>query len=144
MRRELILIGMSSLRCYLVNVAGPAAPVVRGGVVQVAACSGSPAAGSGAGFSLIRQHRADAGLGWLTTSPESLLSVLRCPAPLGSRDAPRERPAPAKKGWGRTVLAASASRAGTAWTDHGIARQERGLKHRAAHETRTIPSRPSL
>jgi len=29
-----------------------------------------------AGFSLIRQHRADAGLGWLTTSPEAL------PAPL--------------------------------------------------------------
>ena len=24
-----------------------------------------------------------------------------------------------KKGWGRIVLAASASRAGTAWTDHG-------------------------
>ena len=48
------------------------------------------------------------------------------------------------KGWGRTVLAASASRAGTAWTDHGTARQERGLKHRAAHETRTIPIPPEL
>src|SRR5580700_877489 len=33
-----------------------------------------------------------------------------------------------KKGWGRIDLAASASRAGTAWTDHGTARQERGLK----------------
>jgi len=32
-----------------------------------------------------------------------------------------------KKGWGRIVLGASASRAGTAWTDHGTARQERGL-----------------
>jgi hypothetical protein len=32
-----------------------------------------------------------------------------------------------------------AFRASTAWTDHGTARQERGLKHRAAHETRTIP-----
>jgi integrase len=31
-----------------------------------------------------------------------------------------------KKGWGRIDLAASASRAGTAWTDHGTARQERG------------------
>ena len=48
------------------------------------------------------------------------------------------------KGWGRIDLAASASRAGTAWTDHGTARQERGLKHRAAHETRTIPIPPDL
>jgi hypothetical protein len=47
------------------------------------------------------------------------------------------------KGWGRIVLAASASRAGRSWTDHGTAQQERGLKHRAAHETRTIPSRPN-
>ena len=50
---------------------------------------------------------------------------------------------PAKR-WGRIDLAASASRAGTAWTDHGTARQERGLKHRAAHETRTIPIPPDL
>ncbi|MBV9854898.1 MAG: tyrosine-type recombinase/integrase [Streptosporangiaceae bacterium] len=49
-----------------------------------------------------------------------------------------------KKGWGRIDLAASASRAGTAWTDHGTARQERGLKHRAEHETRTIPIPPDL
>ncbi len=49
-----------------------------------------------------------------------------------------------KRGWGRIVLVASASRAGTAWTDHGTARQERGLKHRAAHETRTIPIPPEL
>jgi integrase len=48
------------------------------------------------------------------------------------------------KGWGRIVLAASASRAGRSWTDHGTARQERGLKHRAAHETRTIPIPPDL
>jgi hypothetical protein len=48
------------------------------------------------------------------------------------------------KGWGRIDLAASASRAGTAWTDHGTACQERGLKHRAAHETRTIPVPPDL
>ena len=32
-----------------------------------------------------------------------------------------------------------AARAGTAWTDHGSARQERGPKHRAEHETRTVP-----
>ena len=49
-----------------------------------------------------------------------------------------------RKGWGRIVLAASASRAGTAWTDYGTARQERGLKHRAEHETRTIPIPPEL
>jgi hypothetical protein len=49
-----------------------------------------------------------------------------------------------KKGWGRIVLAASASRAGTAWTDDGTARQERGLKHRADNETRTIPIPPDL
>ena len=30
-----------------------------------------------------------------------------------------------KKGWGRIVLAAYASRAGGAWTDDGTARQER-------------------
>jgi len=48
------------------------------------------------------------------------------------------------KGWGRIVLAASASRAGRAWTDHGTARQERGLKHRAGNETRTIPIPPDL
>ena len=44
-----------------------------------------------------------------------------------------------KAGWGRIVLSASASRAGRAWTDEGTARQERGLKHRADNETRTIP-----
>jgi integrase len=49
-----------------------------------------------------------------------------------------------KRGWGRIVLASSASRAGTAWTDHGTARQERGLKHRADLETRTIPIPPEL
>jgi imidazolonepropionase-like amidohydrolase len=49
-------------------------------------------------------------------------------------------------GWGRIVLAASASasRAGTAWTDHGTSRQERGLKHRADNETRAIPIPPEL
>ena len=47
-----------------------------------------------------------------------------------------------KTGWGRIVLSASASRAGRAWTDEGTARQERGLKHRAGNETRTIPTPP--
>jgi hypothetical protein len=49
-----------------------------------------------------------------------------------------------KSGWGRIVLSAWASRAGRAWTDEGIARQERGLKHRADNETRTIPIPPVL
>jgi integrase len=49
-----------------------------------------------------------------------------------------------KTGWGRIVLSASASRAGRAWTDEGTARQERGLKHRASNETRTIPIPPVL
>jgi integrase len=49
-----------------------------------------------------------------------------------------------KEAWGRIDLAASASRAGRSWTDHGTARQERGLKHRAACETRTIPIPPEL
>ncbi|HEX6453974.1 MAG TPA: tyrosine-type recombinase/integrase [Trebonia sp.] len=49
-----------------------------------------------------------------------------------------------KTGWGRIVLSASASRAGTAWTDDGTARQERGLKHCADNETRTIPIPPVL
>jgi hypothetical protein len=72
------------------------------------------------------------------------LPVLRGAAPVGGGHAPRGRPAPARQGLGRIDLAASASRAGTAWTDHGTARQERGLKHRAAGEIRTIPIPPEL
>jgi integrase len=49
-----------------------------------------------------------------------------------------------KAGWGRIVLSASASRAGRAWTDEGTGRRERGLKHRAVSETRTIPIPPVL
>jgi integrase len=47
-------------------------------------------------------------------------------------------------GWGRIDLAASQPRAGTEWTDDGASREERGLKHRAAGETRTIPIPPVL
>ena len=46
--------------------------------------------------------------------------------------------------WGRIDLAASAPRAGRDWTDDGTARQARGLKHRAWHETRSIPIPPVL
>ena len=48
------------------------------------------------------------------------------------------------RGWGRIDLAASAARAGKDWTDDGTARQARGLKHRAQHETRSIPIPPVL
>jgi len=47
-------------------------------------------------------------------------------------------------GWGRIDLASSAPRAGTWWTDDGASRQERGLKHRPAGETRSIPIPPVL
>ena len=47
-------------------------------------------------------------------------------------------------GWGRIDLAASSPRAGTAWTDDGASRQERGLKHRPPGETRSIPIPPAL
>jgi integrase len=47
-------------------------------------------------------------------------------------------------GWGRIDLAASSPRAGTEWTDDGASRQERGLKHRPAGETRSIPIPPAL
>jgi integrase len=48
------------------------------------------------------------------------------------------------RGWGRIDLAGSAPRAGRDWTDHGTARQARGLKHRAANEIRSIPIPPAL
>ena len=48
------------------------------------------------------------------------------------------------RGWGRIDLATSEPRAGRDWTDHGTARQARGLKHRAAGEVRSIPIPPAL
>ena len=48
------------------------------------------------------------------------------------------------RSWGRIDLAASEPRAGTEWTDNGASREERGLKHRAAGETRSIPIPPVL
>jgi integrase len=48
------------------------------------------------------------------------------------------------RGWGRIDLAASEPRAGTEWTDDGASRERRGLKHRAASETRSIPVPPVL
>jgi integrase len=46
--------------------------------------------------------------------------------------------------WGRIDLAASQPCAGTGWTDDGASREERGLKHRASGETRSIPIPPVL
>ena len=48
------------------------------------------------------------------------------------------------RGWGRIDLAVSEPRAGRDWTDHGTARQARGLKHRAQDEMRSIPIPPAL
>jgi integrase len=48
------------------------------------------------------------------------------------------------RGWGRIDLAASQPCAGTGWTDDGASREERGLKHRASGETRSIPIPPVL
>ena len=74
-------------------------------------------------------------------------STAACTTPPCARrrpSAPRSRlPLPAR-GWGRIDLAASAARAGRDWTDDGTARQARGLKHRADHETRSIPIPPVL
>ena len=56
---------------------------------------------------------------------ERLTCTCRGPGGAGSSFRPR-RPGP-----------------GAAWTDEGTARQERGLKHRADNETRTIPVPPA-
>ena len=79
-------------------------------------------------------------------APGSLLRlpVLRLPAPLRSRHAQGNRlPAP----WpplGPHRPGRLRRRAGKDWTDDGTARQQRGLKHRAQHETRSIPIPPVL
>ena len=49
-----------------------------------------------------------------------------------------------ERGWGRIDLAASQPCAGTGWTDDGASREQRGLKHRAPGETRSIPIPPVL
>jgi integrase len=48
------------------------------------------------------------------------------------------------RGWGRINLATSEPRAGTEWTNDGASREQRGLKHRADKETRSIPIPPVL
>ena len=47
-------------------------------------------------------------------------------------------------GWGRLTLEKSRPEVNRRWTDTGSAHDERGLKHRAADETRTVPIPPEL
>ncbi|MDG4790019.1 integrase [Micromonospora sp. WMMD1102] len=47
-------------------------------------------------------------------------------------------------GWGELLLGNSSPRTGTAWTDSGLSRERRGLKHRAADDTRPVPAHPEL
>ena len=47
-------------------------------------------------------------------------------------------------GWGEMLLTHSEPRSGSNWTDNGLARQRRELKHRAPGETRAVPIHPEL
>jgi integrase len=47
-------------------------------------------------------------------------------------------------GWGRLTLEKSRPEVNRRWTDTGAAHDERGLKHRAAGETRRVPIPPEL
>lgn len=48
------------------------------------------------------------------------------------------------KGWGELHLEKAAPEVGEEWTDSGTRSEERALKHREEHETRTVPSCPEL
>jgi integrase len=47
-------------------------------------------------------------------------------------------------GWGELLIEFSTPTAGSAWTDSGVRREERQLKHRARGETRSVPCPPEL
>ncbi|WP_245714643.1 hypothetical protein [Micromonospora inyonensis] len=47
-------------------------------------------------------------------------------------------------GWGRLVLVDNRPQAGKRWTDSGEVHDRRGLKHRAAADSRVVPSPPEL
>ncbi|MDM4784289.1 MULTISPECIES: tyrosine-type recombinase/integrase [unclassified Micromonospora] len=49
-----------------------------------------------------------------------------------------------EKGWGRLTLAKSRPQAGKRWTDSGEVHDDRGLKHRAEDEPRSVPIPPAL
>jgi integrase len=48
------------------------------------------------------------------------------------------------EGWGHLTLARSRPETNRRWTDTGTAHEERGLKHRAAADTRRVPIPPEL
>ncbi|GAB3961125.1 site-specific integrase [Actinoallomurus acanthiterrae] len=48
------------------------------------------------------------------------------------------------EGWGEMLLTHSEPRSGSQWTNNGLARERRELKHRAPGETRPVPIHPEL
>jgi integrase len=72
-----------------------------------------------------------------------LYAALRPAEALGLRR-PHLKFMPTDGGWGEILLARSTPRSGTAWTDSGQSREERGLKHRADEDTRPVPAYPEL
>ena len=79
-----------------------------------------------------------------TWKPSTPACTTRLPAPVGGRHAPRERLPSPRPPLGPHRPGRLRARAGKDWTDDGTARQARGLKHRAQHETRSIPIPPVL
>ncbi|MGH3380743.1 MAG: tyrosine-type recombinase/integrase [Actinoallomurus sp.] len=47
-------------------------------------------------------------------------------------------------GWGEMLLTHAEPRSGSSWTNNGLARERRELKHRAPGETRPVPIHPEL
>lgn len=47
-------------------------------------------------------------------------------------------------GWGRLLLTGSTQTSGKGWTDSGSLNEDRGLKHRARRDTRSVPAHPEL
>jgi hypothetical protein len=59
-------------------------------------------------------------------------------------DAKHRKHVPAVNDWGEFSLRRSAPHAGKEWTDSGLARDDRGLKHRPEGEERIVPIPPEL
>jgi integrase len=68
-------------------------------------------------------------------------AALRPGEALGLRDRDCHLP---KTGWGRLTLEKNRPQSGKRWTDSGQAHDERGLKHRAEDEPRSVPIPPEL
>jgi len=49
-----------------------------------------------------------------------------------------------ESGWGELILLGSTPNAGSAWTDSGLANEDRQLKHRGVSDTRPVPASPEL